>query len=358
MILSNQFIYEPSAAYGSVMQKYLAMWQQGAKAGGATCWGDIRVSPAVVELYEVINPDGSVKAFNWSDFIPEWNTTSIVDRRVFFIRNTLFNGAEIQPTVTTVINGSNGLGGVSATAKALYNPATNEDRIKAAYANRDPRLGFNVVVPYSEFIGLNNSGTAAVTYVYRYPVSGKNKSDVGSPENIPGYFISGCLDQQNTFAYAHRKFVGEGIEFEHRTANPIDEPILRYADVLLQWAEALVEDNDLAGAKAKVKMVRDRAGIATPDAPFASQTTARNYVRDERRREFLGEGINFFDEMRWRTLKETKFDRGGAQDVWGGYVGTAGTYSWIGDQFYTWPVPKAEIELNPNLTPTPGWVYQ
>lgn len=58
----------------------------------------------------------------------------------------------------------------------------------------------------------------------------------------------------------------------------------------------------------KVKEVRDRVGIPTMASSFSDQTTARNYVRDERRREFVNEGVNFFDEMRWRTLKETKFD--------------------------------------------------
>jgi len=81
-------------------------------------------------------------------------------------------------------------------------------------------------------------------------------------------------------------------------------------------------------------------------------------VRDERRREFVGEGINFFDEMRWCTLKETKFDRGYVEQVHGGQVTTGGTYYWIGDQWYTWPVPKTEIETNPNLTKTPGWTYE
>ena len=97
-----------------------------------------------------------------------------------------------------------------------------------------------------------------------------------------------------------------GLEYLRREQNPVDEPIIRYADVLLMWAEALVEKNDLAGAMAKVKEVRDRAGIPTMASSFSDQTTARNYVRDERRREFVNEGINFFDEMRWRTLKENK----------------------------------------------------
>ena len=153
-------------------------------------------------------------------------------------------------------------------------------------------------------------------------------------------------------------FIGEGLEYLRREQNPVDEPIIRYADVLLMWAEALVEKNDLAGAMAKVKEVRDRAGIPTMASSFLDQTTARNYVSDERRREFVNEGINFFDEMRWRTLKETKFSEKVAQHAWGGTESTGGTvYDWIGDQWYTWPVPKSETELNTNLTPTPGWEY-
>jgi hypothetical protein len=72
----------------------------------------------------------------------------------------------------------------------------------------------------------------------------------------------------------------------------------------------------------------------------------------------VGEGVNFFDEMRWRTLKETKFSEKFSQHAWGGTesTGTA-TFDWIGDQWYTWPVPKAETELNTNLKPTPGWTY-
>ena len=124
----------------------------------------------------------------------------------------------------------------------------------------------------------------------------------------------------------------------------------------LLWAEALVEKNDFSGAMDKVKQVRDRAGIPTMASSFSNQTAARNYVRDERRRELMGEGVNFLDEIRWRTLKETKFDTKYPQLVWGGNAGGT-AYQWIGDQFYTWPVPRAEIELNPNLKRTQGWVY-
>lgn len=360
MILSIQYFEESTKAYGSNLQKYVAAFQQGAKDAGG-CWTDIRIAPAVVELYESIDPvTGDVKDFNWTDYIPEWNSLSVADRKVFFLRDKELDGTEINEAITKVVDGSTGLESVSASAKALYKDEGNEARIKAAYADRDPRLAFNVVTPYAEFIGISSDRQSEGTYVYRYPSVNKAYFNDATSDGFyrAGYTASGCANAQNELVYIHRKFVGEGLEFAYRESNPIDEPIIRYADVLLQWAEALVEQNDLAGAKAKVKQVRDRVGIKTPDAPFTNQASARNYVRDERRREFVGEGINFFDEMRWRTLKETKFDRGYVEQVHGGQVTTGGTYSWIGNQWYTWPVPKTEIETNPNLTKTPGWVYE
>jgi hypothetical protein len=360
MILNIQYIEEPTKAYGSTLQKYVAAFQQGSEDSRG-CWSDIRIAPAVVDLYEVVN-GATVSNFDYETYFPGWNSLSVSDRRVFFLRDRYKDGVEIQPgTASSTISGAiNAIyNALSDAAKALYLSEGNEARCQAAYANRDPRLAFNVITPYAEFLGVNSTSTAEGLYVYRWPVGGKYYVDQAGakPEIDRGMTPTGTANAQAELVYMHRKFVGEGLDFAYRESNPIDEPIIRYADVLLLWAEALVEKNDLPGAKAKVKEVRDRAGIVTPDAPFANQASARNYVRDERRREFVGEGINFFDEMRWRTLKETKFDRKFVEQVHGGQVSTGGTYNWIGDQWYTWPVPRTEIERNPNLKPTPGWIY-
>ncbi|MCD2421890.1 RagB/SusD family nutrient uptake outer membrane protein [Niabella pedocola] len=363
MIMSVQYIEEPTG-YGTALQKYCAAFQQGAKDSRG-CWTDLQVTPALVNLYEVVVNANTVKPFSWSDFFPEWDAlsaSSTANRKVFFLRDEKVNGTEVHSTITTAVNGE--LNKLSAQAKDLYLPEGNEARLKLAYANRDPRLALNVVTPYASFKGVNSNSTAEGMYTYRFPVTGKNYLDQSGAEpnlnkNLPAtYYTSGSCNAQAEFKYIHRKFVGEGLEYARREQNPVDEPIIRYADVLLMWAEALVEMNDLGGALAKVKQVRDRAGVPTMAASFADQSTARNYVRDERRRELMGEGVNFFDEMRWKTLRQTKFDQKVAQHAWGGTESTGGTtYEWIGDQWYTWPVPKAEIELNKNLKPTPGWVY-
>ena len=367
MILSVQYIEDPTG-YGTGIQKYCAAFTQGAKDSRG-CWGDLQVTPAVVNLYEEVDGQ-TVKKSAWEDYLSDWKKVTDMEaaeghtkyRKVFFIRDKYVNGQEIHSTVTKAIDTE--LAKLPKEIQAIYLPEGNEARLKTAYAHRDPRLAYNVVTPYADYLGVNSNSTAEAWYTFRWPVAGKYYADQASAEpnanpNLPdSYYASGFMNAQAEFKYIHRKFIGEGLEYQRREQNPVDEPIIRYADVLLMWAEALVEKGDLSGAMSKVKEVRDRVGIPTMASSFSDQTTARNYVRDERRREFVNEGVNFFDEMRWRTLKETKFDEKVAQHAWGGSESTGGTvYDWIGDQWYTWPVPKSEIELNPNLTRTPGWEY-
>jgi hypothetical protein len=356
MIFSVQYIEDP-AGYGSRIQKYCGPFQAGSKDSRG-CWTDLQVTPALVDLYEVKVNENTVKQFDWNDYFPQWNNLSINDRKVFFIRNTLFEGEAISSGTTSGINTQ--LSSLSSQSiKDLYLPEGNEERIRTVYDNRDPRLEYNVITPYATFTGVNSNSTATGEYILRWPVTGKYYVDQANAEcNLrPGMLTSLAANAQAKLLYIHRKFIGEGLEYERRQDNPVDEIIIRYADVLLMWAEALVELNDLQGAKAKVKAVRDRAGMPTMDSHFANKETARNYVRDERRREFVNEGVNFFDEMRWRTLKETKFSQTFAQLVWGAQSSGGTLYQWPGDYWYIWPVPKAEIELNPELQRTPGWTY-
>jgi hypothetical protein len=355
MILSVQYIEDPSG-YGSRIQKYCAPFQAGSKDSRG-CWTDLQVTPAVVDLYEVKVDNNTVKKFSWTDYFPQWNSLSVKDRKVFFIRDMLFEGSEIVSSITNSINTQ--VNSLSPEAKDLYLPEGNEARIRTVYEKRDPRLEYNVITPYAMFKGVNSSSTAEGDYILRWPVTGKYYIDQANAEcNLrQGMLASLAANAQTKLMYIHRKFIGEGLEYERRQDNPVDEIIIRYADVLLMWAEALVELNDLSGAKTKVKAVRDRVGMPTMDSHFANKETARDYVRNERRREFVNEGINFFDEMRWRTLKETKFSQGYAQMVWGEQSAGGTLYQWPGDHWYTWPTPKAETELNTNLQHTPGWIY-
>ncbi|MFT3902759.1 MAG: RagB/SusD family nutrient uptake outer membrane protein [Niabella sp.] len=360
MIFSVQYIEEATKQYGIRRGKFLSPFQLGG-VDNAGSWTDVQVRPYIADLYEVKVDNSTSKAFNWDDFISGYNATPVAQREVFFLRDKKKGGADIHAKVTTAVNNRLNAAGLAA-VKSQYLEEGNEARIRSVYAKRDPRLRYSIICPYDTIKGLDANPPVTNNepeYVMRWPwAAGKTYTNgVGMDAMVPGILPDLVANSENLF-YLHRKFVGEGREFLYRESNPIDEPLIRYADVLLMWAEALVELNQLSEAQAKVKQVRDRVGMPTMAANFASKDVARNYVRDERRRELLNEGINFFDEMRWRTLKDTKFDKSedGTQRAWGAASATV-KISWPGDFYYVWGVPKAEVDKNTNLTRTPGWIY-
>ncbi len=310
------------SGYGSTTQFFC-----GTRSSTGSCWNTYLISPNVVDLYE--NKDGS--KFNWDAIIPGYNAMTIAKREVFFLRNNL--------TATEI---------AAMTAKgldmSLYLPTGNEERILKAYENRDPRLQANVITPYASY-----NGTTPV--ISRWPYRVANGLPIADLRTDTG----------NLFYYLHRKFVYEGapaVEIENRTYGPTDFPLIRYADVLLMWAEALNEKGNTAGAITLVNEVRARAGVALLNSnaatTVAGQADLRERIRNERRAEFVNEGIDYFDELRWGTLKESVFYTGnGVKQVWGTVVVP---YIWSGDFLNTWPIPQSEIERNANLQQNPGWM--
>jgi hypothetical protein len=261
---------------------------------------------------------------------------SPVARQVYFLRDNL----------TTAEYNAAAARGADMTK---YLSTGNEARIKAVYQNRDPRLAANVITPYSTYNGVLGAANSLVTSRFPYRT-----------ENAPTLDLR--TDQQTFFYYLYRKFVYEGnSELLNRGYGPIDMPLIRYADVLLMWAEALNELTDVPGAISKVNEVRARAGmpLLQQNDPLSGtyvtgQTDLRERIRNERRVEFPNEGINYFDELRWKTLQSTVFKPGnGVQQVWGQ---NTITYTWPGDYLYAWPIPQSEREKNTNLTQNPGWL--
>ena len=84
----------------------------------------------------------------------------------------------------------------------------------------------------------------------------------------------------------------------------IDWIVLRYAEVLLIRAEALIEGNvNLDEATSRINEVRSRVGL--PNIPAGkTQTELRDIVRYERRIELAQEGTRFWDLRRWNLLTE------------------------------------------------------
>jgi hypothetical protein len=187
--------------------------------------------------------------------------------------------------------------------------------------------------------------------------------------------------------------------------NSVRIHLFRYADMLLLLAEALVETNDLQGARAIVNQIRTRArqtaqgcgaassnnvaakypqcaGDARMAVPindpsitwavyrvgnypaFADQATAREAVRTERRLELAMEGQRFFDLRRWGLTYAAaaingyiNLEGGGMEKARISYKSTAEAFT---SRHLLFPLPNIELQLSQvggtsTLTQNPGW---
>ncbi|GAO41517.1 RagB/SusD family nutrient uptake outer membrane protein [Flavihumibacter petaseus] len=117
-------------------------------------------------------------------------------------------------------------------------------------------------------------------------------------------------------------------------------PVIRYAEILLTYAECLNETGQTAAAEPYINKVRERAGLDPVHG--LSKDVFRDAVIQERRVEFFGEGHRFFDIRRIgksdyyirQVLGKENFD--------------------VNKNLY-FPIPVTEIELNPNLVQNPNY---
>ena len=163
------------------------------------------------------------------------------------------------------------------------------------------------------------------------------------------------------------------------------ETAIRYADILLLYAEALNEldgsyqvaswdgattytiSRDLDEMRKGLQPVRIRAGLPdfTP-TEYADKNILRAKIKRERMIEFLGEGKRYFDLRRWMdapieeakkvyglNVLQTRANRDEVQRI----VPTYNLSATFSDRMYFWPISHSELKRNRKLTQNPGWTY-
>lgn len=271
------------------------------------------------------------KPFDWNDYIPGYNEMQTDARAAYFFRDGMTDSEKAY------------WASLGADMK-LYMVSGNEARVRAAYADRDPRLAATAITPYSTYTG-GSEGTERV-YTYRFPYR-----DMVAYADVKNRNTTTCT-------YPIRKFVAVGRKYTNISHNPVDIPVIRYADVLLGLAEALCQqEGKWTEALLYVNMVRNRAGVAALNTNeytmVASAEDLLKRIRDEKKWEFAGEQVVWYDELRWKTWKEDKFAEGnGMLHAWGSPVYT---YSWGGEQYWKWPLPQSETQRNTNLVQNDQW---
>mgnify|MGYP004448347289 FL=1 len=243
------------------------------------------------------------------------------------------------------------------------------DKLKP-YENRDPRMRASLVLPGDMWQGL-----IFETRQDKPTTHNEKGEEVKNPESY-------SVTQYTTFTgyllrkYFEQKYVDNPAKCE------IPFMICRYAEVLLNYAEAKIELDEIDDSCLKaLNDVRTRAGMPTFTASLG-RDGLRKAVRHERKIELFNEGFRRNDLNRWKrsevvlnrpimgrpVLGEYEVYPDVSFDEWGDPVYAFETYaphpstdyrivlrSSFKERDYLWPVPQTELNLNPNLGQNKGW---
>ncbi|WP_199851482.1 RagB/SusD family nutrient uptake outer membrane protein [Parabacteroides pacaensis] len=207
--------------------------------------------------------------------------------------------------------------------------------------NRDPRYAASIMGHGDEFYG-------EIIDIY--------------DENSPMFHEK---TRASRSGYWFRKFVCDQDAFASGGVTQIEYGMLRYAEVLLTYAEAKIMLNDVdALAKDCINQVRRRAGLDMTEADvtlpkFASYTQAQwiDLIRRERRIEFAGEGLRYDDILRWKIAQDVlnKPAMGHTRIVNGQKVSLKIEDRSFQPHNYLWPFHENTMRVEPGLTQNPGY---
>lgn len=153
----------------------------------------------------------------------------------------------------------------------------------------------------------------------------------------------------------------DGVNTATYNDNADDFIWLRYSDVLLMYAEALIEQGGTANldeALFHINSIRRIHGgtigtpavQALPDFTYTTQDNLRQKMRLERRRELVFEAHRWYDLKRWNIMPDKIKQHLATQ-----YGKTIADYSYITDKIMLLPIPYSDMVNNPNLVQNPGY---
>jgi starch-binding outer membrane protein, SusD/RagB family len=243
------------------------------------------------------------------------------------------------------------------------------------YVNRDPRFYQSVFFNQSLW-----PARAGIIYnIWQKDPASALTAD--GAQYLTGFYNTGFFDRKFLNAYANQTAWGTVLNVNH------NYPIIRYAEILLNYAEAVNEafsSPDVApggypmSARDAVNQIRARAifpaytatippgmpikakGKSMPPIPTGlTQEQMRAKIRHERRIEFAYEEQRFWDIRRWKIGKQT-------ENIYGQTIFKRdnGTFRYAtslievrlwDDKYNLFPMWESELMKNPKLVQNPGW---
>jgi hypothetical protein len=229
--------------------------------------------------------------------------------------------------------------------------------------NRDPRFSQTISTPDAVWRQYENGTVDYFSMLY-------DKMNSGVQYNSPaGYLLRKGYNSRVIYAVP---------QYEETPGI-----VYRYAEVLLNYAEAKAEAGTLTqnDINISIKKLRDRVGMPNliltdittdPAWSFKDLSGVINEIRRERRIELATEGLRAMDIKRWAAADELivgkkpkgfkaaqlkinvyPVDENGFLDPYRNKIPNG--YGFKTNRDYLSAIPKSQIELNPKLTQNPGW---
>jgi len=212
------------------------------------------------------------------------------------------------------------------------------------YAGRDPRLGVTVFHNGLQWLG-------RPVQTHEGGLDKPNNPAVAPVQTRTGYYL--------------RKFLGNFSGSTAYSSQSHNFPIFRYAEILLNHAEALNELGQVENAVNQIKTLRARAGItAGTNTRYGikagiTQDEMRTLIQNERRIELAFEEHRFWDIRRWKIANQVM-----TTPLTGVRItnATTPTYQTIpvltptfSNRLYHMPIPFEETLKNSKLIQNEGW---
>ncbi len=242
--------------------------------------------------------------------------------------------------------------------------------VSKMYVNREMR--FYASVGFSECYWPMTSSTSSGYYnqtIAYYYDSPNGKGSVSSPNDYPitGYVLKKFIHPSDAWGGTNARMMDKGF------------PIIRYAEILLSYAEALnnlsgtysievdgqtqVFKRDMNEIKNAFNQVRYRAGLPGLKGDEDAKTV-QQMIEKERMLEFLFENRRYYDVRRWGIYEKTESEpvKGmnveGSKDVF--YTRVVPNTSRVGSRIVNrklalLPIPLNEVRILPSLDQNPGW---
>ncbi|WP_114938863.1 RagB/SusD family nutrient uptake outer membrane protein [Mucilaginibacter endophyticus] len=262
----------------------------------------------------------------------------------------------------------------------VFNAQVQEDRYNTLYRDLSPN-GYNGYSAYNVLEQMVEDFDMADGSHFSWTANGTNPYQNREPrfyadilynaapfQKRSAQFYEGGLDSKTSSlspwnasktGYTIRKMVDESYDFNVQPYSACQWVAFRLGEIYLNYAEAEAALGNSSEALNYLNKIRVRAGMPIVNATGAALTDA---IRHERRIELCFEGHRFFDIRRWGMAEIGSKDALGITITPTSPANTSFTYkvttiqkrTWV-PSFYYYPIPRKEIQINPNIKQNPNY---